>query len=121
MIKTKLIAARKKLYTQEKMANLLHMSQSQYHRREKGEIVISDEEWERMAKILNTSIEEIKEIDFCGQTSDEEKLFDSSYSSNNYFYNMLDFVLNNQQDYINLLKEKIESLQQEVNLLKKQK
>lgn len=121
MIKTKLIAARKKLYTQEKMANLLHMSQSQYHRREKGEIVISDEEWERMAIILNTSIEEIKEIDFCGQTSDEEKLFDSSYSSNNYFYNMLDFVLNNQQDYINLLKEKIESLQQEVNLLKKQK
>ena len=51
MIKTKLITARKKLYTQEKMANLLHMSQSQYHRREKGDVKISDEEWERIAKV----------------------------------------------------------------------
>ena len=52
MIKTKLIAARKKLYTQEKMANLLHMSQSQYHRREKGEIVISDESYFRSVTLI---------------------------------------------------------------------
>ena len=45
MRKNKLISLRKKHYTQEKMASLLHMSQSQYHRREKGEIKISDEEW----------------------------------------------------------------------------
>ena len=56
MIKTKLISARKKLYTQEKMANLLHMSQSQYHRREKGDVKISDEEWERIAKVLDTTV-----------------------------------------------------------------
>ena len=63
MIKTKLITTRKKLYTQEKMANLLHMSQSQYHRREKGDVKISDEEWERIAKVLDTNVEDIKEDD----------------------------------------------------------
>ncbi|WP_423787596.1 helix-turn-helix domain-containing protein, partial [Klebsiella pneumoniae] len=49
MIKNKLIKARKaKEQTQESMAKILHMTQSQYQRREKGEIKISDEEWERM-------------------------------------------------------------------------
>ncbi len=122
MIKTKLIAARKKLYTQEKMANLLHMSQSQYHRREKGDIKISDEEWERIAKVLNTTVEDIKDDDYSQQVINNYDNQSGNYvGSNNYFYNIPDFVLDNQQDYINLLKERIQKLEEEVNLLKKQK
>ena len=122
MIKTKLIAARKKLYTQEKMANLLHMSQSQYHRREKGDIKISDEEWERIAKVLDTTVEDIKEDDYSQQVINNYDNQSGNYvGSNNYFYNIPDFVLDNQQDYINLLKERIQKLEDEVNLLKKQK
>ena len=122
MIKTKLIAARKKLYTQEKMANLLHMSQSQYHRREKGDIKISDEEWERIAKVLDTTVEDIKEDDsLMHQVNNYDNNSGNYFGSNNYFYNIPDFVLDNQQDYINLLKERIQKLEEEVNLLKKQK
>ena len=122
MIKTKLISARKKLYTQEKMANLLHMSQSQYHRREKGDIKISDEEWERIAKVLNTTVEDIKDDDYSQQVINNYDNQSGNYvGSNNYFYNIPDFVLDNQQDYINLLKERIQKLEEEVNLLKKQK
>ena len=122
MIKTKLITARKKLYTQEKMANLLHMSQSQYHRREKGDVKISDEEWERIAKVLNTTVEDIKDDDYSQQVINNYDNQSGNYvGSNNYFYNIPDFVLDNQQDYINLLKEKIQKLEEEVNLLKKQK
>ena len=43
------------------MAELLFMSQSQYQRRERGEIRISDEEWLRMAKFLGREVEDIKE------------------------------------------------------------
>ena len=122
MIKTKLITTRKKLYTQEKMANLLHMSQSQYHRREKGDIKISDEEWERIAKVLNTTVEDIKDDDYSQQVINNYDNQSGNYvGSNNYFYNIPDFVLDNQQDYINLLKERIQKLEEEVNLLKKQK
>lgn len=122
MIKTKLISARKKLYTQEKMATLLHMSQSQYHRREKGEIKISDEEWERIAKVLDTNVEDIKEDDaLMHQVNNYDNNSGNYFGSNNYFYNIPDFVLDNQQDYINLLKEKIASLQQEISILKQQK
>ena len=122
MIKTKLISARKKLYTQEKMANLLHMSQSQYHRREKGDFKISDEEWERIAKVLDTTVEDIKEDDsLMHQVNNYDNNSGNYFGSNNYFYNIPDFVLDNQQDYINLLKERIQKLEEEVNLLKKQK
>ena len=122
MIKTKLISARKKLYTQEKMANLLHMSQSQYHRREKGDVKISDEEWERIAKVLDTNVEDIKEDDYSQQVINNYDNQSGNYvGSNNYFYNIPDFVLDNQQDYINLLKERIQKLEEEVNLLNKQK
>ena len=122
MIKTKLITARKKLYTQEKMANLLHMSQSQYHRREKGDVKISDEEWERIAKVLDTNVEDIKEDDYSQQVINNYDNQSGNYvGSNNYFYNIPDFVLDNQQDYINLLKERIQKLEEEVNLLNKQK
>ncbi|MCW3162564.1 helix-turn-helix transcriptional regulator [Chryseobacterium oryctis] len=105
MIKNKLIKARKEKYTQEGMAKILHMTQSQYQRREKGEIKISDEEWERMAKALNTTIEEIKEDD-------------STHQVINHFYNIPEFILENQQEYINLLKKQVEELKEEIRILK---
>ncbi len=95
MIKNKLIKARKEKYTQESMSKLLHMTQSQYQRREKGEIKISDEEWERMAKALDTTVEDIKE--------DDIPHINNSYS-------IPEFILKNMEDYINLLKKQIEEI-----------
>lgn len=118
MIKNKLINARKGKYTQENMAKLLHMTQSQYQRREKGDIKISDEEWERIAKALDTKVEDIKEGDANLQIIHYDNQSGNYSASNNYFHNIPDYILENQQDYINLLKKEIESLKEEVEDLK---
>ncbi|UZT97751.1 helix-turn-helix transcriptional regulator [Chryseobacterium fluminis] len=119
MIKNKLIKARKEKYTQENMAKILHMTQSQYQRREKGEIRISDEEWERIAKALDTTVEDIKEDDSVVHQINNYDNQSSNYSaSNNYFYNIPEFIFQNQQEYINLLKKQIEALQEEIRNLK---
>jgi transcriptional regulator with XRE-family HTH domain len=121
MVKNKLKEVRKAKYTQENMAKILHMTQSQYQRREKGEIKISDEEWERIAKALDTNVEDIKEEDSTQQIINNYDNNDGSYfGSNNYFYNIPDFVLENQQDYINLLKKEIQDLKEEITALKSQ-
>jgi len=112
---------RKAKYTQENMAKLLHMTQCQYQRREKGEIKISDEEWERIAKALDTPVEDIKEDDDSNiQVNNYDNNSGSYFGSNNYFYNIPDFILENQQDYINLLKQEIQDLKEEINNLKSQ-
>lgn len=106
MIKNKLIQLRKAKYTQENMAKLLHMTQSQYQRREKGDIKISDEEWERIAKVLDTPIEGIKEED------------STIHQINNYRNYLSDYILENQQDYKNLLKKEIQDLREILAALK---
>ncbi len=64
MIKNKLRTARmEKGFSQEEIAGLLGMDQSQYSRREKGIKKISPKEWEKMAKILHKDLEEIYEED----------------------------------------------------------
>ncbi len=119
MIKTKLINARKaKEFTQGAMARELHMTQSQYQRREKGEIMISDPEWEKMAKILHMNIEDIKEDEPGKVVNNLENNKVNYFGSNNYFYNIPEFILENQQDYINLLKKEIEELKEENRTLK---
>ncbi|SIQ27026.1 Helix-turn-helix [Chryseobacterium sp. RU37D] len=95
------------------------MTQSQYQRREKGEIKISDEEWERMAKALGTTVEEIKEDESLMHQINNYDNHSGNYSaSNNYFYNIPEFILENQQEYINILKKEIESLKEEIKALK---
>ncbi|MCW5910277.1 MAG: helix-turn-helix transcriptional regulator [Cyclobacteriaceae bacterium] len=53
----------KKGFTQQQMADLLHMDVSSYNRKEKGTVKIRPEEWERMARALNVPAEEIFEAD----------------------------------------------------------
>lgn len=119
MVKNKLIKARKAKYTQENMAKILHMTQSQYQRREKGDIKISDEEWERIAKALDTPLEDIKEEDSSIHQINTYDNQSGNYSaSNNYFQNIPEFILENQQDYINMLKKEIEELKDEIKTLK---
>jgi transcriptional regulator with XRE-family HTH domain len=113
MIKNKLIAARKeKNMTQNNMAELLFLSQSQYHRREQGQIRISDEEWERMAKILGKEIQDIKEEDNISTVYNYDNSSGNYSASNNYFYTIPEFIMKNQQDYIEMLKEEIKRLKE---------
>ncbi|SDM08511.1 helix-turn-helix transcriptional regulator [Chryseobacterium taihuense] len=60
MKKEKLIQTRKtKKISQADMAIFLKISQTQYQKREAGKIKISDEEWKRMAQLLEVEVEEI--------------------------------------------------------------
>ena len=63
--KSKLRNVRKKskFKTQEVFSEAVALSPSQYNRREKGRLPISDEEWNRFAKELNVNVEDIKESD----------------------------------------------------------
>ncbi|STD02335.1 Helix-turn-helix [Chryseobacterium carnipullorum] len=119
MIKNKLIKVRKEKYTQENMAKILHMTQSQYQRREKGEIKISDEEWERMAKALDTTVEDIKEDDVPQSIiNNYDNSSGSYYPHINNNYNIPEFLLKNMEEYIDHLKKQVEELKEEIKSLK---
>ena len=115
MVKNKLIDARKeKNMTQQQMADLLFMNQAQYQRREKGVIPIPDEEWVRIAKCLDKEVEDIKEEDCLTTINNYDNNSGHYSSSNNYFYNIPEFLMKNQQDYIELLKDEIKRLKEEI-------
>jgi len=119
VIKNKLIAARKeKNMTQSDIAELLFISQSQYQRREHGEIRISDEEWERMAKILGKEVQDIKEEDSISNIYNYDNYSGNYAAGDNYFYNIPEFIMRNQQEYIEMLKEEIKQSKEEIKRIK---
>jgi FtsZ-binding cell division protein ZapB len=66
-----------------------------------------------MAGILSVEVEKIKEED-CFTTINNHEDYSGNYSaSNNYFYNIPEFIMKNQQDYIEMLKEEIIRLKEE--------
>ena len=130
MVKENLIRLRKqKKFSQQDIAEHLNISQTQYQRKEKGEAGITDGEWDRIAKLLEVEVEEIKEN---SDAANVMQNFDNSsgnyIGNNNNYCNVPEFILENQKDYINLLKEENERLrnenkkyQEEVELLRSQK
>ena len=119
MVKAKLIAARKeKNMTQNDMADLLFISRAQYQRRETGEICISDEEWANIAKLLSKEVQDIKEEDSFSNIYNYDNNSGNYSSSINNFYNIPEFIMQYQQEYIEMLKEEIEQLKEEINLTK---
>lgn len=123
MTKENLIRVRKqKKFSQQDVAEHLNISQTHYQRKEKGEVGISDVEWERIAGLLDVDVEEIKEN---SEATNMIQSFDNSsgnyIGNNNNYCNIPEYILENQKDYIALLKEEIERLKEENKLLKSQK
>lgn len=116
MIKEKLITARtEKGLSQKEMADLLYMDQSQYSRREKGITKINEDEWERIASILEKEIEDIFEEELAVNiTNNNGSNGCVNYSGNINFYNIPDFMLQNQQEYIEFLKKEISILKEQL-------
>jgi transcriptional regulator with XRE-family HTH domain len=124
MLKEKLIRQRKeKQFSQQDMAKHLNISQSQYLRKEKGEIGIRDEEWERMAKLLDVEVNDIKESDSENSINQNfENITDISNSyvgSNNIYCNVPEYILQNQREYIEILKKQIIDLNAKIDELEK--
>lgn len=122
MIKEKLVKARhNKKFSQEDMSQYLNISQTQYSRKENGMVSVSHEEWERIAKLLDVSVEEIKEDNEKNIAQHFENVtgsYTGSYiRSNNNYCNVPEFLLTTQQKYVDFLEEKITKLENRIQEL----
>ncbi|VXC48211.1 helix-turn-helix domain-containing protein [Chryseobacterium sp. 8AT] len=71
MKKQKLINIRKgKKISQTDIATYLKISQTQYQKRESGKIIISNEEWKRIAQLLEVEVDEIYDSNY-GQANEK--------------------------------------------------
>lgn len=130
MQKEKLRAIRKKKgYTQQQIADIIATDVSNYSRKENGDVKIIREEWEKIANFLEIPMEEIYEdeegkvvINNENNTiSDNATFYNLPYYGSNSNYNIPNAVIDNLQDYINLLKEENKNLKEELKTLKAKK
>jgi len=130
MVKEKLFDARtKKGLSQEQLADLVGMTQSNYSLKENGVKKIVDAEWDKIAKELEVKKEDIYEEDNVRIVYKGDK-GSVNNSGNIHYFNMPDFVL----EHIELLKtqnaelkkgnialkDEIETLLQENQMLKEE-
>ena len=118
MKKEKLIKVREeKGYTQNDLADELHVDVSNYCRRENGETRIPKYEWPIIAKLLDVAVEDIYEaedsqVNICQGNSTVY------YQGTNIIYAIPDFILENQKKYIELLEREICDLKKENQALR---
>lgn len=120
MIQEKLRNLRKeKCMSQEKMAKILSTDISSYCRKENGKSKIHQDEWEKLAKALEVSVDDIKESESSGIIYNDNSILHDQLGSYIHNYNFPISVLENLQDYIKILKEQNEFLKRELEHLKK--
>ena len=98
---------------QEQIAEFLNMSVSCYNRREKGLVYIKQEQWEKLAKILDVSVDDIYESDepqsfICMDNASAN--FNGTNLGTSNIYAVPKELLETQQKYIVILEEKIKEL-----------
>lgn len=121
MIQEKLKNLRKqKGISQEKMAKIIGTDTSNYSRKERGEVKIFDDEWEKLAKTLEVSVEEIKNYDARFSFQFENSTFHDHSGNNITYSNVPDFFLETQKKYIEKLERENTELLHEILLLKTQ-
>lgn len=115
MLKEKLLKARlKKNLSQEELADLIGMSQSNYSRSENGLKKISESDWNKIAKQLKVNKEDIYEEDNQNIVFKNIKGNNSIYNSGTiHYFNMPDFVL----EHIELLKAQNTELKEKLKEL----
>lgn len=122
MIQQKLKDLRKqRKLSQQTIAKILSTDPSSYSRKENGKSKIYDDEWEKLAKALDVSVDDIKESEFSEIVFNDNSSFNDNFENHKSNYNILNSVLENLEDYISLLKRDIELLKKENEILKSQK
>lgn len=116
MVKEKLIKARKERnFSQQDITEHLKISQTHYLRKEKGEVEIKDEEWERIAKLLDVEVDDIKQSEKENSIHQNFENNSGNYiGSNNIYCNVPEYLLENQQEYISLLKKEVQELKDRI-------
>lgn len=124
MQKEKLRSVRKrKGITQQQVADFIATDVSNYSRKESGDVSIRNDEWEKIASFLEVPVEEIYEEEEAKLINNFENNTDSNNIgtvsnneiatvSTNYYCNIPEFLLENQKDYIELLKKENQRLQE---------
>lgn len=116
MEKTLLIKTRKKLgFSCKEIADLLCMEEYSYRRRESGKTKISNQEWKKISDILSVPFEVIFESEnrYCDNS-------DSNTPKTNFpqSFNIPKEILDNQLEYISILKIENDTLKHENKFLK---
>lgn len=120
MTKDKLKKTRtEKGFSQQDVAKYLNINQTGYSRKENGTIPVTDDEWERLAKLLNVEVEEIKEDDRKDINQNFENNTGNYIGSNNVYLNVPEFMLTAMQEYMDILKKENQQLKDEIVQLKK--
>lgn len=117
MQKTKLIETRKrKNISQQQMADALCMTITNYNRRESGATKINTEQWQKLAEILDVSLEDIYE-------ADEQMVFIFNDNSGNIVnnYSIPLSLWESQKKYIEKLERELETSKEEIRILKSPK
>ena len=114
---------------QEEMANILHVSTQAYSKLERNETKMDDQRLEQIALFLNTSPEAIKDFDesnlFVNNVSGgHDNKNQSGHTVINHFYgdeslSVLQKTVEQQTELIAALKEEIEFLRNQVEILTK--
>ncbi|WP_431242221.1 helix-turn-helix transcriptional regulator [Flavobacterium sp. P21] len=113
MIKQKLINKRiEKNKTQEEIAHLLGITQSQYSRRESGITKITKSEWNVLTKILETNLETIYEPQDGIYILNNENEVNNLENKNNEHY---EFTMAIMKKYIEKLEYENEALKWQLN------
>ncbi|KAF2511517.1 helix-turn-helix transcriptional regulator [Flavobacterium zhairuonense] len=117
MMKRKLINKRiEKNKTQEEVAYLLGITQSQYSRRESGITKITKNEWDELAKILDTNLQTIYEShDGIFIANDQSKK--NLENLNHEYFEHFEFSLLIMKKYIEKLEQENKSLKMQINNL----
>ncbi|WP_395045369.1 helix-turn-helix transcriptional regulator [Flavobacterium sp.] len=113
MIKQRLKDFREKKFTQEEFAYKLGMETSNYNRRENGVTKISKQEWDKMAKILETTLDEIYEPED-GVYVINGDYAHGNFGNNHIFNTQSEFVFETMKKYILKLEEENQQLKEQL-------
>ncbi|PQA95953.1 transcriptional regulator [Chryseobacterium shigense] len=119
MQKEKLRVVRKqKGYTQQQIADIIATDVSNYSRKESGDVRIVKDEWDKIARFLDVSVEEIYEEEESKVViNNDHPIFNGAASGGNInqqFNNIPGSIIENLQGYIALLKEENARLKEEL-------
>lgn len=116
MEKTNLIRTRKqKGLSQQYLAEHLCMDVSNYNKREKGKAKITSNEWEKLAKILEVSVEDIYENEESTFIICKDQSVGIIQGTNN-VYTVPEFLLESQRKYIAKLEEENAQLKERLGM-----
>jgi transcriptional regulator with XRE-family HTH domain len=114
----KLYAVRKSRgLSQMQMAQKAAMEQTTYSRKEMGKSPITDEEWEKFAKVLNTTVDEIKDSPTGITVKNKNCTFSDNAVAGVQYISIPQEVLDTVLRYNKKLEEEIQSLKQEISRL----